>query len=127
MSFVLLLSFLIAPLVVAGESGQNTSAARTELAELDRLLKSLETYDHSQGERPSLQLERLIFKIKDDPGLKLQAEQKLLEFFKKPVSRDGRIAVSKPLSWIAGLESVQVLSAFLTAPEASDPARYVLD
>ncbi|NMC66440.1 MAG: HEAT repeat domain-containing protein [Acidobacteria bacterium] len=126
-SFVLLLSFLIAPLVVAGESGQNTSAARTELAELDRLLKSLETFDHSQGEGPSLQLERLIFKIKDDPGLKLQAEQKLLEFFKKPVSRDGRIAVSKPLSWIAGLESVKVLSAFLTGPEASDPARYVLE
>ena len=126
-SFVLLLSFLIAPLVVAGESRQNTSAARTELAELDRLLKSLETFDHSQGEGPSLQLERLIFKIKDDPGLKLQAEQKLLEFFKKPVSRDGRIAVSKPLSWIAGSESVKVLSAFLTEPEASDPARYVLE
>lgn len=126
-SFVLLLSFLIAPLVVAGESRQNTSAARTELAELDRLLKSLETFDHSQGEGPSLQLERLIFKIKDDLGLKLQAEQKLLEFFKKPVSRDGRIAVSKPLSWIAGSESVKVLSAFLTDPEASDPARYVLE
>jgi len=33
---------LIAPLVVAGESRQNTSTSRTELAELDRLLKSLE-------------------------------------------------------------------------------------
>ncbi|HQO75895.1 MAG TPA: HEAT repeat domain-containing protein [Candidatus Saccharicenans sp.] len=125
-SFVLLLSFLIAPLLLVGESGQNTATSATELAELDRLLKSLETFDHSQGEGPSLQLERLIFKIKDDPGLKLQAEQKLLEFFKQPVSRDGRIAVSKPLSWIAGLESVKVLSAFLTGPEASDPARYVL-
>ncbi|HPB59850.1 MAG TPA: HEAT repeat domain-containing protein, partial [Candidatus Saccharicenans sp.] len=126
-SFVLLLSFLIAPLLLVGESGQNTATSATELAELDRLLKSLETFDHSQGEGPSLQLERLIFKIKDDPGLKLQAEQKLLEFFKQPVSRDGRIAVSKPLSWIAGLESVKVLSAFLADSEASDPARYVLD
>ncbi len=126
-SFVLLICLLVSPLVVAGESGQNTSASRTELTELDGLLKALETFDHSQGEGPSLQLDRLIFKIKDDPDLKLQAEQKLLEFFKKPVSRDGRIAVSKPLSWIAGLESVQVLSAFLTDSEASDPARYVLD
>lgn len=126
-SFVLLLCLLVSPLVVAGESGQNTSAARAELAELDRTLKSLETFDHSQGEGPSLQLERLIIKIKDDPGLKLQAEQKLLEFFKQPVSRDGRIAVSKPLSWIAGLESVKVLSSLLTDSEASDPARYVLD
>ncbi len=127
MSFVLLLCFLVSPQIVAGESRQNTSAARTELTELDGLLKSLETFDHSQGEGSSLQLERLIFKIKDDPGLKLQAEQKILEFFKKPVSRDGRIAVSKPLSWIAGSESVKVLAAFLTDSEASDPARYVLE
>lgn len=127
MSFVLLLCFLVSPQIVAGESRQNTSAARTELTELDGLLKSLETFDHSQGEGPSLQLERFIFKIKDDPRLKLQAEQKILEFFKKPVSRDGRIAVSKPLSWIAGSESVKVLAAFLTDSEASDPARYVLE
>jgi len=126
-SFFLLLCFLVSPLIVAGELRQNTPAARTELTELDRLLKSLETFDHGQGEGPSLQLERLIFKVKDDPGLKLQAEQKLLEFFKKPVSRDGRIAVSKPLSWIAGSESVKVLAAFLTDSEASDPARYVLE
>ena len=126
-SFVLLLCLLVSPLIVAGELRQNAPAAGTALTELDRLLKSLETFDHSQGEGPSLQLERLIFKVKDDPGLKLQAEQKLLEFFKKPLSRDGRIAVSKPLSWIAGSESVKVLAAFLTDTEASDPARYVLE
>lgn len=98
-----------------------------ELKELDLVLKALETFDHTQGEGPILSLERLIFKIKDNPKLKLQAERKLLDFLSGPVRREAWVAVSKPLSLIASVESVKTLAPFLTGPEKSDPARYVIE
>jgi len=47
--------------------------------------------------------------------------------FAGPVTRDGLIAVSKPLSWIAGSESATALAPYLLDSEKSDPARYVLE
>ncbi|MCR4395939.1 MAG: HEAT repeat domain-containing protein [Candidatus Saccharicenans sp.] len=94
---------------------------------MDQVLKTLKKFDHSQGEGPALALERLIFGLKDDPKLRLAAEKRMLQFFAGPVTREACIAVSKPLSWIAGSESVKTLSPFLLSPEKSDPARYVLE
>ncbi len=135
--FVFLISFLMTlPLPAMADSAreistssieQQAASSQNSLEQLDRVLKSLEKFDHSQGEGPALALERLIFSLKDDQALRLAAEKKLLEFFAAPVTREARIAVSKPLSWIAGSESVEALSSFITDPEKSDPARFVLE
>lgn len=98
-----------------------------ELKELGLVLKTMEAFDHTQGEGPVLRLERLIFELKDNPELRLRAERKLLDFLSGSVSREARVAVSKPLSWIASVESVKALAPFLTVPENSDPARYVIE
>ncbi|MGQ9801940.1 MAG: HEAT repeat domain-containing protein [Candidatus Saccharicenans sp.] len=90
-------------------------------------MKALEKFDHSQGEGPALELERLIFNLKDNQELKLAAEKKLCQFFAGPVTREAVIAVSKPLSWLAGSESVKALSPLIIDPEKSNPARYVLE
>ncbi len=110
-----------------GHAGQISGQARAELDELEKILRALEKFDHSQGEGPSLALERLVFRLKDAPGLRPEVEKKLLEFFTGNVTSDARIAVSKPLSWIAGSESVKALAPFLTDPEKTDAARYVLE
>lgn len=135
--FVFLISFLMTlPLPAIADSAreistsskeQQAASSQNSLEQLDRVLKSLERFDHSQGEGPALALDRLIFSLKDDQALRLAAEKKLLQFFAGPVTRDARIAVSKPLSWIAGSESVKALSPFITDPEKSDPARFVLE
>ncbi|HAR36478.1 MAG TPA: hypothetical protein DCR87_06190, partial [Acidobacteria bacterium] len=135
--FAVLISFLIAlPLSAISDSSwaispysteQATASSQNSLEQLDQVLKALEKFDHSQGEGPALALDRLIFSLKDDQALRLAAEKKLLQFFAGPVTRDARIAVSKPLSWIAGSESVKALSPFITDPEKSDPARFVLE
>ncbi|MBC7349883.1 MAG: HEAT repeat domain-containing protein [Candidatus Aminicenantes bacterium] len=106
---------------------QATASSQNSLEQLDQVLKALEKFDHSQGEGPALALDRLIFSLKDDQTLRLAAEKKLLQFFAGPVTTDARIAVSKPLSWIAGSESVKALSPFIADPEKSDPARFVLE
>ncbi|MCX8160758.1 MAG: HEAT repeat domain-containing protein [Candidatus Saccharicenans sp.] len=90
-------------------------------------MRALEKFDHSQGEGPALELERIIFSLKDNPGKRVAAEKRLLQFFTSEVSRDARIALSKPLSWIAGHEAARVLASQLLEPEKSDPARYVLE
>ncbi len=135
--FVFLISFLITlPLSAVSDSTCSISPYSTDqpavslqnsLEQLDQVLKALEKFDHSQGEGPALALERLIFSLKDNQDLRLEVEKKLLQFFAGPVTRDARIAVSKPLSWIAGSESVKALSPFITEPEKSDPARFVLE
>ncbi len=109
------------------EAGPISGSLQAELRELDTVLQALEKFDHSQGESPALALERLVFRIKDEPGARGEVEKKLLEFFAGPVTGDARMAVSKPLSWIAGSESVKALAPFLTDPEKTDAARYVLE
>lgn len=113
--------------VSAGAASIQAAVNRSDLDRLDQVLKALEKFDHSQGEGPALELERLIFSLKDKPELKAAAEKRLLQFFAGQVTRDARIAVSKPLSWIAGAESVKALSPYLLNPDISDPARYVLE
>ncbi|MDI6844895.1 MAG: HEAT repeat domain-containing protein [Candidatus Saccharicenans sp.] len=110
-----------------GQTGQISGQPRTELEELEKILRALERFDHSQGEGPALALERLVFRLKDEPGLRPQVEKKLLEFFTGNVTADARIAVSKPLSWIAGSESVKALARLLPNVEKTDAARYVLE
>jgi HEAT repeat protein len=126
---LLILSILLAfsPVILARSLSDDLAAVPEEMKELDRVLNALETFDHSQGEGPSIELDRLIFRLKDNPELKLAAEKKLLEFFSKPVSLDACIAISKPLSWIAGSESIKILKPHLIDPEKSDPARFVLE
>jgi len=106
---------------------QASGSWQAELRELDSVLKALEKFDHSQGEGPALALERLVFKLKDVPGLRPEVEIKLFEFFAGPVTADARMAVSKPLSWIAGSESVKALAPFLLDPEKIDAVRFVLE
>ncbi|MGB9892786.1 MAG: hypothetical protein ACPLRA_00110, partial [Candidatus Saccharicenans sp.] len=135
--FAILISFLIAfPVSAISNSSYLTSPPSTEqqkvgsqnsLEQLDQVLKALEKFDHSQGEGPALALERLIFSLKDDRELRPEAEKKLLQFFAGPITSEARIAISKPLSWIAGSESVRALSPDLLDPEKSDAARYVLE
>ena len=135
--FAFLISFLIAlPLSAVSDSSceisshsaeQQAASSQNSLEQLDQVLKALEKFDHSQGEGPALALDRLIFSRKDEQALRLAAEKKLLQFFAGPVTRDARIAVSKPLSWIAGSESLKALSPFITDHEKSDPARFVLE
>ncbi len=124
--FISLLCFFPSP-SFSGTSGLKVVVAADQLARLEQVLKTLEKFDHSQGEGPALELERLIFSLKDNPELKLQAEKRLLQFFTDDVSREARIAVSKPLSWIAGPEAARVLASRLLEPEKSDPARFVLE
>ncbi len=124
--FISLLSFFPSP-SFSDILNPQVAAAADELDRLEQVLKTLEGFDHSQGEGPALELERLIFSLKDNPELKLQAEKRLLQFFTAEVSRDARIAVSKPLSWIAGPEAARVLASRLPDPEKSDPARFVLE
>lgn len=107
-------------------SGSAQSAA-DDMTKLDLVLTELRQFDHSQGEAPALELERIIYYLKDNPTLRTEAEKKMIQFFGGQASRDGLIAVSKPLSWIAGLESVKALAPYLLDPEKSDPARYVLE
>ncbi|MGB9765780.1 MAG: HEAT repeat domain-containing protein [Candidatus Saccharicenans sp.] len=135
--FVFLVSFLLMFPVsaISGSSysvgplalGRQLISPQNSLEELDQVLKTLKKFDHSQGEGPALALERLIFSLKDDPKLRLAAEKKMLQFFAGSATRDACMAVSKPLSWIAGSESVKALSPFLLSPEKSDPVRYVLE
>lgn len=135
--FIFLISFLVSlPNLAISNSSYSTAPNLTEqqaadpqnsLLQLDQVLKALERFDHSQGEGPALALDRLIFSLKDNQELRLAAEKKMLQFFAGPVTRDARIAVSKPLSWIAGPESVKALSPYLVDSEKSDPARYVLE
>ncbi|MGB9835974.1 MAG: HEAT repeat domain-containing protein [Candidatus Saccharicenans sp.] len=135
--FIFLISFLVSlPNLAISDSSYSTAPNLTEqqaanpqniLLQLDQVLKALEKFDHSQGEGPALELDRLIFSLKDNHELRLAAEKKMLQFFAGPVTREARIAVSKPLSWIAGPESVKVLSPYLVDSEKSDPARYVLE
>jgi len=119
--------FMFSPLAFSNGLVVISPVGQQELTELDRLLKTLETFDHSQGEALSLELNDFVFKHKDEPVLRAAIEKKLLEFFLKPVTPEARIAVSKPLSLIASSESVRVLGAFLLDDRASDPARYVLE
>lgn len=127
--FAILIFLIISLLVsaVSGSFGLQSATTQDNLDHLDQVLRALEKFDHSQGEGPALELERLIFSLKDNQELRLAAEKRLLQFFAGPVTRDARIAVSKPLSWIAGSESVKALSPYLLDPEKSDPARYVLE
>lgn len=135
--FIFLISFLVSlPNLAISDSSYSTAPNLTEqqaadpqniLLQLDQVLKALEKFDHSQGEGPALALDRLIFSLKDNQELRLVAEKKMLQFFAGPVTREARIAVSKPLSWIAGPESVKALSPYLVDSEKSDPARYVLE
>ncbi|MDI6849723.1 MAG: hypothetical protein QME69_08010, partial [Candidatus Saccharicenans sp.] len=109
------------------QTGQTSGSWQAELNELNRALEALEKFDHSQGEGPALALERLVFKLKDVPGLRPEVEKKLLQFFAGPVTADARMAVSKPLSWIAESETVKALAPFLLDPERTDAVRYVLE
>ncbi|MDI6697466.1 MAG: hypothetical protein QME85_00820 [Candidatus Saccharicenans sp.] len=109
------------------QTGQTSGSWQEELNELNRVLEALEKFDHSQGEGPALALERLVFKLKDVPGLRPEVEKKLLQFFACPVTADARMAVSKPLSWIAESETVKALAPFLLDPERTDAVRYVLE
>ncbi len=126
--FILIFLLLVSPLLTfSGVSGLQVVSSSDELARLDRVLKTLEKFDHSQGEAPALELERLVFSLKDKSELRQAAEKRLLEFFTSNFSRDARVAVSKPLSWIAGPETARALAGQLLDPEKSDPARYVLE
>lgn len=126
--FVLIFLLLFSPYMsFSGVSDLQVVSSAEKLARLEQVLKTLVKFDHSQGEGPALELERLIFSLKDNPGLRQAAEKRLIEFFASDVSRDARVAVSKPLSWIAGPETAKALAGQLLDPEKSDPARYVLE
>jgi len=126
--FLLILFFLIATSSVYVHSQPASASFAAEVtSRLDRLLASLSNFDHSDGEALSLELNELVFRFKDDSAIRPVIEKKLLDFFEKPVTLHARIAVSKPLSLVGSNESAKVLGRFLTDPEASDPARYVLE
>jgi HEAT repeat protein len=126
--FFLSLFFLIVTFSVYVYSQPAAASTQTEeLSRLDRLLASLSNFDHSQGEALSLELNELVFRFKDNAQMRPVIEKKLLEFFEKPVTLHARVAVSKPLSFVGGTESAEVLGRYLTDPEVSDPARYVLE
>ncbi|MBC7362672.1 MAG: HEAT repeat domain-containing protein [Candidatus Aminicenantes bacterium] len=114
------------PVLAVNLAGAAQSAA-DDLTKLDLVLTELAQFDHSKGEAPALELERIISHLKDNPTLRAEAEKKMIQFFVGKASRNGLIAVSKPLSWIAGLESVNALAPCLLDPEKSDPARYVME
>ncbi len=108
-------------------AGQISDNPRMKLDELDGILKALEKSDHGQGEGLPLPLERLVFQLKDVPELRLEVEKKLREFFVGSATVDALMVVSKPLSWLAGSETVKTLASLLLDPEKTEAVRYVLE
>ena len=102
-------------------------AAESEIiAQLDKALKDVVTFEYGKDTGPLVQVERMVVDVAKDVKLRHAVEQRIIRALGSDSTRDAKSFLCRQLRTIGTARCVPELEKLLTDPELSHMARYAL-
>jgi HEAT repeat protein len=100
--------------------------AQTQVAEIERLLAQIATYQYGGDPAPAVRLDEIVGRISGSAQTRGAVEGLLLKFLQSNATPAGKEAAFRQLSLVGSERSIPVLEPLLTQIDTAEMARYAL-